>query len=158
MPDAKTAVLIACGLFLLPHTYAKLTNIERASQLFDKIGFRPPRTFVVLTAVLELIAAFGMITGWFPQLGALIAATILVVAAWAIGTIHPLKWRWQHPGVEYMLFWAVDVSQCGFPALNRLIVLLRSEVPVMCKTERCAAFRRQPALRQCRGRLPQSRP
>ena len=75
MPDAKTAILIACGLFLLPHTYAKLTNIERASQLFDKIKFRPPKFFVVLTAVLELVAAFGMITGLYPQLGAFIAAS-----------------------------------------------------------------------------------
>lgn len=114
MPDAKTAILIACGLFLLPHTFAKLTNIERASQLFDKIKFRPPRLFVILTALLELVAAFGMITGLYPQLGSFIAAAILVVAAWAIGTIHPLKWRWQHPGVEYMLFWAVMCLCAGF--------------------------------------------
>jgi uncharacterized membrane protein YphA (DoxX/SURF4 family) len=110
----RTAVLVACGAFLLPHTYAKLANIERAAQLFDKIGFRPPRLFVVLTASLELIAAFGMITGLYPRLGALIAATVLLVAAWAIATVHGLKWRWQHPGVEYMLFWAVVCLAAGF--------------------------------------------
>jgi putative oxidoreductase len=110
----KTAVLVACGAFLLPHTYAKLTNIDRASQLFDKIGLRPPRLFVVLTASLELIAALSMITGLYPRLGALIAATVLVVAAWAIATIHGLKWRWQHPGIEYMLFWAVICLAAGF--------------------------------------------
>jgi uncharacterized membrane protein YphA (DoxX/SURF4 family) len=110
----KTAVLVACGAFLLPHTYAKLTNIDRASQLFDKIKLRPPRLFVVLTASLELIAAFGMITGLYPRLGALIAAMVLVVAAWAIATIHGLKWRWQHPGIEYMLFWAVICLAVGF--------------------------------------------
>ena len=110
----KTAVLVACGAFLLPHTYAKLANIDRASQLFDKIGLRPPRLFVVLTASLELIAAFGMITGLYPRLGALIAATVLIVAAWAIATIHGLKWRWQHPGIEYMLFWAAICLAAGF--------------------------------------------
>ena len=114
MLDAKTAILIACGLFLLPHTVAKLSNIERSAGLFDKIGFRPPRFFVILTALLELVAAFGMVTGLYPRLGAAIAATILVVAAWAIGTIHDLRWRWQHPGVEYMIFWAVMCLCAGF--------------------------------------------
>jgi uncharacterized membrane protein YphA (DoxX/SURF4 family) len=110
----KTVALILCGAFLLPHTYAKLANIDRASQLFDKIGFRPPRLFVVLTALLELTAAFGMITGLYPRLGALIAAGVLVVAAWAIVTVHGLKWRWQHPGIEYMLFWAAICLAAGF--------------------------------------------
>jgi putative oxidoreductase len=112
--DLRTAILVACGAFLLPHTYAKLANIDRASQLFDKIRFRPPRFFVVLTASLELVAAFGMITGLYPRIGALIAATVLVVAAWAIATVHGLKWRWQHPGIEYMLFWAVICLAAGF--------------------------------------------
>jgi hypothetical protein len=37
----------------------------------------------------------------------LIAAAILVVAGYAISQVHGLKWRWQHPGIEYMLFWAI---------------------------------------------------
>lgn len=104
--DAKTAVAIVCGAFLLPHTIAKLANIGRASQLFDKVGLRPARFFVVLTALLELIAAFGLITGLYPRVGALMAAAILIVAAYAIARVHGLKWRWQHPGIEYMLFWS----------------------------------------------------
>jgi putative oxidoreductase len=105
--DAKSAISIVCGLFLLPHTIAKISNVERASQLFDKVGFRPAPVFVVLTALLELIAAFGLISGLYPRIGALIAAAILVVAAYAISQVHGLKWRWQHPGIEYMLFWAI---------------------------------------------------
>jgi putative oxidoreductase len=104
--DAKTAIGVICGAFLLPHTIAKLANIEKASQLFDKVGFRPAAFFVVLTALLELIAASGLITGLYPRLGALLAATVLLVAAYATARVHGLKWRWQHPGVEYMLFWA----------------------------------------------------
>ena len=38
MVDARTAVRVACGLFFLPHTIAKLRNIERASGFFDKAG------------------------------------------------------------------------------------------------------------------------
>jgi uncharacterized membrane protein YphA (DoxX/SURF4 family) len=104
--DAKTAISVVSGAFLLPHTIAKLANVERASQLFDKVGFRPAAFFVVLTALLELTAAFGLISGLYPRIGALIAATVLVVAAYAIWHVHGLKWRWQHPGIEYMLFWA----------------------------------------------------
>jgi putative oxidoreductase len=104
--DAKTAISVICGAFLLPHTIAKLANIERASQLFDKVGFRPAGFFVVLTALLELTAGFGLISGFYPKIGALMAATILIVAAYAIARVHGPKWRWQHPGIEYMLFWA----------------------------------------------------
>lgn len=104
--DASTAIRIMCGLFFLPHTVAKLSNIDRASQLFDKVGLRPPRFFVVFTSVMELIAAACLITGFYPKIAALIAAVILVVAAYAIAKINGLSWRWQHPGVEYMLFWA----------------------------------------------------
>lgn len=114
LPDAVTAVRILCGAFLLPHTVAKLSNIEKASQFFDKLGLRPPKFFVVFTAAMELVAAFGLISGYYPRIGALIAAAILIVAAYAIGKLHGLKWRWQHPGVEYMLFWAVIVLCVGW--------------------------------------------
>ena len=112
--DARTAVRIICGLFFLPHTAAKLRNIERASQFFDKAGLRPARCFVVLTTVLEVVAACGLISGLYPRLGATIAAGILLVAAGAIARVHALKWRWQHPGVEYMLFWAIICLCAGF--------------------------------------------
>ena len=81
MIDARTAVRIVCGLFFLPHTIAKLRNIERAAGFFNKAGLRPPRFFVVLTAILEVIAAFGLISGLYPRIGATIAAGILLVAA-----------------------------------------------------------------------------
>ena len=112
--DARTAVRVLCGLFFLPHTIAKLRDIERASGFFDKAGLRPPRFFVVLTALLEVIAAFGLISGLYPRIGATIAAGILLVAAGAIGRVHALRWRWQHPGVEYMLFWAIICLCAGF--------------------------------------------
>jgi putative oxidoreductase len=114
MVDARTAVRVVCGLFFLPHTIAKLRNIERASGLFDKVGFRPARFFVVLTALLEVIAAFGLISGLYPRIGATIAAGILIAAAYAIARVHDLKWRWQHPGIEYMLFWAIICLYAGF--------------------------------------------
>jgi putative oxidoreductase len=114
MVDARTAVRVVCGLFFLPHTIAKLRNIERASGFFDKAGLRRPPFFVVLTALLEVIAAFGLISGLYPRIGATIAAGILITAAYAIARLHELKWRWQHPGIEYMLFWAIICLSAGF--------------------------------------------
>ena len=112
--DARTAVRVVCGLFFLPHTAAKLRNIEHASGFFDKAGLRPPRCFVVLTALLEVTAAFGLVSGLYPRIGATIAAAILLVAACAIARVHALKWRWQYPGIEYMLFWAIICLCAGF--------------------------------------------
>jgi putative oxidoreductase len=112
--DARTTVRVVCGLFFLPHTIAKLRNIDRASVLFDKVGLRPPRFFVVLAAVMEVVAAFGLTTGAYPRLAALIAATVLVIACYAIARNHGLMWRWQHPGIEYMLFWAIICLCVGF--------------------------------------------
>ena len=114
VPDARTAVRIVCGAFFLPHTIAKLRNIDRASVLFDKVGFRPPRPFVVLTTVMELIAAFGLISGLYPRVAAVVAATVLLGAAYAIARNPTLMWRWQHPGIEYMLFWAIVCLLVGF--------------------------------------------
>lgn len=112
--DAKSAIRVIAGAFLLPHTFAKLTNIGRAAVLFEKVGFRPPRVFVVLTALMELVAAISLIFGIYPKIGALIAAIILVGAAYAISQVHGLTWRWQHPGIEYMLFWAIVCLCVGF--------------------------------------------
>jgi putative oxidoreductase len=112
--EARTAIRVACGLFFLPHTIAKLRNIDRASILFDKVGLRPPRFFVIFTAAMEIVAAFGLATGLYPRVAALIAATVLVVASYAIARNHGLMWRWQHPGIEYMLFWAIICLCAGF--------------------------------------------
>jgi hypothetical protein len=71
---------VACGLFFLPHTIAKLRNVDRASILFDKVGLRPPHFLVMFTAMMEVVAAFGLVTGLYPRVAALIAATVLVVA------------------------------------------------------------------------------
>jgi len=112
--DARTAVRIVCGAFFLPHTIAKLRNIDRASILFDKAGFRPPRPFVLLTTAMELVAAFGLISGLYPRVAAVVAAIVLLGAAYAIARAHALMWRWQHPGIEYMLFWAIVCLFVGF--------------------------------------------
>ena len=104
--DARIVIQILCGLFLLPHTIAKLRNIDKASILFDKVGLRPGKLLVVLTALGELIAATSLVFNFHPKVGAAIAATILIGASYAVARANGLMWRWQHPGIEYMWFWA----------------------------------------------------
>jgi putative oxidoreductase len=106
LPDAQTVLRVLCGAWLLPHTVAKLSHIDKASEFFDKIAFRPPRFFVLLTASMEAVAATSLIFSVYPQVGAFIASTILFVAAWAQAKVNGLSWRWQFKGAEYMLFWA----------------------------------------------------
>ena len=112
--DAALLLQILCGAWFLPHTYAKLRHIDKAAEFFDKIHFRPPRFFVALTAALEAFAAIGLIFDVYPRLGALVAAGILIVAAWAQAKVNGLSWRWQFKGVEYMLFWAVATLVVAF--------------------------------------------
>jgi putative oxidoreductase len=106
VPHAQDLLRILCGAWLLPHTFAKLRHLDKAAEFFDKIRFRPPRFFVVLTATLEAVAAASLVLDVYPEAGALIAATILFVAAWAQAKVNGLSWRWQLKGAEYMLFWA----------------------------------------------------
>jgi len=106
LPDATTVLRVLCGAWFLPHTVAKLSHLDKASEFFDKIRFRPPRFFVVLTATMEVVAAVGLIFNLYPRVAAAIAATILFVAAWAQAKVNGLHWRWQFKGQEYMLFWA----------------------------------------------------
>ena len=112
--DAKTTARVVCGLFFVPHTIAKLSNVGRASLLFDKVGFRPARLFVFLTVALEIVAAIGLVSGLYPRIAATVAAIVLVGAAYAVARAHTLMWRWQHPGIEYMLFWAIICLCVGF--------------------------------------------
>jgi hypothetical protein len=60
-----------------------------ASQLFHKVGLRPAPFFVVLTALLELIAGFGLISGVYPRIGALIAATIPICGLRYVPSARP---------------------------------------------------------------------
>lgn len=114
--DVRTVVLTLCGAFFVPHTIAKLRDIGRASVLFDKAGFRPAPMFVVLAALMELTAAVGLISGLYPQVGAVVGAVVLVGASYAIARVYPLMWRWQHPGIEYMLFWSGIMLAAAFLA------------------------------------------
>ncbi|MEO8313602.1 MAG: DoxX family protein [Pseudomonadota bacterium] len=114
LPEAQVVVRILCGVFLLPHTVAKLSHVSRAAEFFEKVGLRPAPFFVVVTAVMETVAAISLIFDIYRNIGALIAASILFVACWAQLKINGANWRWQFKGAEYMLFWGLTTLAVGF--------------------------------------------
>lgn len=98
---------ILCGLWFIPHIVGKVRNFElAAASTFTKAGLRPPRLFVVVTIVLELVATIGLVFAIQPKLAALCAVLVLGGAGYAVVKINGFNWRWQKQGPEYMIFWA----------------------------------------------------
>lgn len=106
MWDAATLLRVLCGVWFAPHALFKALNVERASQTFEKAGFKPGRFFVLLTICLEILAGTGLVLGIQPRAAASLAVLVLLGAAYAVVRINGWNWRWQKQGPEYMLFWA----------------------------------------------------
>jgi putative oxidoreductase len=101
-----TLLRVLCGVWFAPHALGKARNLARASETFEKAGFRPGRWFVLLTICLEVLAGAGLAVGIQPRLAATLAVLVLLGAAYAVVRINGWNWRWQKQGPEYMLFWA----------------------------------------------------
>ena len=99
-------IRMLCGIWFLPHSIGKLSDIDRASLTFEKAGFRPGRAWVIITIVLELLAGLGLVFGIYERIAAGLAVIVLVGASYAVLKINGFNWRWQKLGPEYMLFWA----------------------------------------------------
>jgi putative oxidoreductase len=109
---------VLCGVWFLPHVFAKIRNRRAAAaNTFLKAGFRPPEVFVLLAIAMELLAAFGLIFDVFSKLAATLASLVLLGAAYAVVKINGFNWRWQKQGPEYMIFWtaACAISVWGQP-------------------------------------------
>lgn len=97
---------VLCGLWFIPHLVGKCMNYVKAGGTFEAAGLKPGRVFVGITIALELIAAIGLAFNIYPRSAALVAAMVLLGAAYAVVRINGWNWRWQKQGPEYMLFWA----------------------------------------------------
>ena len=104
--DPATILRVLCGAWFAPHAIGKARNIGRASQTFDKAGFRPPRLFVIATICMEFLAGMGLVLNVYPRTAAGLAVVVLLGAAYSVVKINGWNWRWQKQGPEYMLFWA----------------------------------------------------
>jgi putative oxidoreductase len=98
---------LICGLFLLPHFFAKVTNLQLTYKIYDDFRLYPVKLWVFSCCVIETICAIGMVFATYTRYVALLEAVFLFVAAWAVWRYSKGKWLWQIGGFEYCLFWGI---------------------------------------------------
>ncbi len=52
---------LICGLFLLPHFYAKASNLELTYKIYDDYRLYPVKVWVFACMVIEIVCAVGMV-------------------------------------------------------------------------------------------------
>ncbi len=104
---------IICGAFFIPHIYAKFF-VPEALGFFKAAGFKPAKSWMYLSCVIEIVLTIGLIFGVYTAVAGTIAAVHLLVAAAAVWKVTG-KWLWNIGGYEYCLFWAIC---CGVVAMH----------------------------------------
>lgn len=97
---------IACGAFFIPHIWAKFF-VPEALGFFVAAKFKPPKFWLYVACVVEIVLAIGLILGVYTTIVAWVAAIHLGVAAVAIHRVTGGKWLWNIGGGEYCVFWAL---------------------------------------------------
>jgi putative oxidoreductase len=103
--DELSVVRIICGLFFIPHIYAKFF-VPAALGFFEAARFNPARLWMYVAAAVEIILAIGLIFGFYTVVAGWIACLHLLVAAAAIYRVSGHKWLWNIGGCEFAVFWA----------------------------------------------------
>src|ERR1700693_2588074 len=97
---------LICGLFFIPHIYAKFF-VPEALGFFVAAKFKPPAVWMYTACVIETVLAIGLIFAILPFYAAAIACIHLLVAAAAVWKVMNGKWLWNIGGYEYCVFWAI---------------------------------------------------
>lgn len=97
---------LICGLFFIPHIYAKFF-VPEALGFFVAAKFEPPKLWMYTACVIETVLAIGLIFAILPAYAAALACLHLLVAAGAVWKVTNCKWLWNIGGFEYCLFWAI---------------------------------------------------
>ena len=105
---------LICGLFFIPHIYAKFF-VPEALGFFVAAKFKPPAFYMYLACVVEIILAAGLIFNIYPRYVGAVACIHLLVAAVAVWKVTSGKWLWNIGGAEYCVFWAIC---CGVVAMQ----------------------------------------
>lgn len=98
---------LICGLFFIPHIYAKFF-VPEALGFFVAAKFKPPAFWMYVACVVETVIALGLIFGIYTTYVAAIAVIHLSVAAVAVWKVTGGKWLWNIGGYEYCVFWAIS--------------------------------------------------
>lgn len=105
--DSIDFIRIMAGVFFLPHIGFKVLQFSGAVGFFSTAGFIYPEAFVVLTLVVESIAALGMLFKLQTAIAGLLGGLLLLVAAGAVVNAKGTVWLWNLGGAEYCVFWAL---------------------------------------------------
>jgi putative oxidoreductase len=97
---------LICGLFFIPHIYAKFF-VPEALGFFVAAKFKPPAGWMYTACVIESFLAIGLIFAILPVVAGALGFVHLLVAAGAVWTVTKGKWLWNIGGYEYCLFWAI---------------------------------------------------
>jgi putative oxidoreductase len=97
---------LICGLFFIPHIYAKFF-VPEALGFFVAAKFKPPALWMYTACVIETILAIGLIFAILPAYAGAIAFLHLLVAAVSVWRVTGGKWLWNIGGYEYCVFWAI---------------------------------------------------
>jgi len=98
---------LICGLFLLPHFYAKASNLEFTYKLYTDFRLYPPKLWAFASMTMEVVCAIGMVFAIYTRYVAAVEAVFLCVAAWSVWRYSQGKYLWHAGGFEYCVFWAI---------------------------------------------------
>ena len=105
--DPMRQLAIVCGLLFFPHSIAKFTARQAVEKVFETAGFRPVKFFVILSLVIELVAAVGLVFNVLQPYTAWLGALFMLSAGGASYKISGGKWNWSLGGCEFHVFWAL---------------------------------------------------
>jgi len=97
---------LICGLFFIPHIYAKF-YVPEALGFFKAAKFNPPKTWMYISCVIEVFITIGLTFAIYPFIAGVLGFVHLLVASAAIWRVTKGKWLWNIGGYEYCLFWAI---------------------------------------------------
>jgi putative oxidoreductase len=106
LTDGFNILRLICGLFFIPHIYAKFF-VPEALGFFVAAKFKPPAFWMYTACVIETALAIGLILGIYPVFFGALGAIHLLVAAVAVHRVTGGKWLWNIGGSEYCVFWAI---------------------------------------------------
>jgi len=105
--DGINILRVICGLFFVPHIYAKFF-VPEALGFFVAAKFNPPKTWMYVACVIEIIIATGLIFAILPFYAGVLGFIHLLVAAAAVWRVTGGKWLWNIGGYEYCVFWGIS--------------------------------------------------
>jgi len=107
LTDGINILRLICGLFFIPHIYAKFF-VPEALGFFVAAKFNPPKAWMYVACVIEIIIATGLIFAILPFYAGVLGFIHLLVAAAAVARVTGGKWLWNIGGYEYCVFWAIS--------------------------------------------------